>query len=258
MNEQNDVDRFFEAEGLLDVFRWAWKSASDHALDEHNPEVGHTMANLGLSAHNQLKDRIERGGQTGMYRLPAAEPDENSEQPASGQDVLHAGLTGQEIRSMITLDPGRIVRSDLNGSPGFLVGGYRVLLQSHTYDQVHEIRWTQKSETKQRAARQANPDQYSLFEDPESYPPAFHTQDLPILVLAHAIDPNTGSCELHLGRPCLIEQNESAWHWIIHIKDATPQSPSVVHQDDSQTIDPNEGVPDVVVRRRRRSEEGVS
>ncbi len=255
MSQRSEAAKTFEANGLMDALRWAWRSAASHAYDEHNPEVGHTLANLGLNAHNQLKDRIERVGQTGAYRLPTV--DDTPAPLPSGEDVLHAGLDRDDIMSMITMDPGAIVRCDLNGSPGFRVGNYLLLLQSHPVGQVQGIRWSQKSATKQRAALQGNPDQYSLFDD--IYSAALEAgDDLRVLVLAHAIDPDTGRAELHLGQPSMNEHGDSPWYWLFQIRDDLPRPDAGTRRDHTPAIDPNEGVPNAMVRRRRQSEGRVS
>lgn len=258
MGQGSEVAKTFEANGLMDALRWAWRSAASHAYDEHNPEVGHTLANLGLNAHNQLKDRIERVGQTGAYRLPTVDDaDDTPDRLPSGEDVLHAGLDRDEIISMIALDPGAIVRCDFNGSPGFRMGNYLVLMQSHPLGQVQDIRWSQKSATKQRAASQGDPDQYALFDDIHSDAPE-SGDDLRVLVLAHAIDPDTGRPELHLGQPSMNEHDESPWYWLFEIRDDLPRPNAGTHSDDTPAIDPNEGVPDATVKRRMQSEERVS
>ncbi|GGQ27791.1 hypothetical protein GCM10010187_50420 [Actinomadura coerulea] len=117
----------------------------------------------------------------------------------------------------------RVVRDDLNGSPGWRYGPYRVLLKRHEFGNVRGIRWDRDSPTKQAVARQ------SYVEDPQlALPLGIEAHDTPgvvTLVLAHSATEAPLEMELFLGRPRWNADGGTAWHWVRPVDDTIGLDP---------------------------------
>lgn len=144
-------------------------------------------------------------------------------------------------------DEPRVVRDDLNGSPGWRFGpfgggrnvvpanvvpanvvaaeesgAYRVLLKRHEFGNVRGIRWDRDSPTKQAVARQG------YVEDPQLELPLGIRRDTPgvvTLVLAHSATDEPLEMELFLGRPRWNADGGTAWHWVKELDDAIGPDP---------------------------------
>ncbi|QKW33282.1 hypothetical protein HUT06_03925 [Actinomadura sp. NAK00032] len=116
-----------------------------------------------------------------------------------------------------------VVRDDLNGSPGWRYGRYRVLLKRHEFGHVRAIRWDRASPTKQAVARQG------YVEDPQlALPLGLDVHDTPgvvTLVLAHSASEEPLEMELFLGRPRWNADGGTAWHWVKQVDDTLGPDP---------------------------------
>jgi hypothetical protein len=114
-------------------------------------------------------------------------------------------------------DPA-VKRDDLNGSPGWRRGRYRVLLKRHEFGAVRAIRWDRDSPTKQLVAGQdfAGDPQLTL-DFGERLPPA--ASETVTLVLAHSASEEPLELELFLGRPRLNAGGGDPWHWLLELSD---------------------------------------
>jgi hypothetical protein len=117
----------------------------------------------------------------------------------------------------------QVVRDDLNGSPGWRYGPYRVLLKRHEFGNVRGIRWDRDSPTKQAVARQ------TYVEDPQLVLPlGIEARDTPgvvTLVLAHSATEAPLEMELFLGRPRWNADGGTAWHWVTPLDDTIGPDP---------------------------------
>ncbi|CNE33441.1 Uncharacterised protein [Mycobacterium tuberculosis] len=117
----------------------------------------------------------------------------------------------------------QVVRDDLNGSPGWRYGRYRVLLKRHEFGNVRGIRWDRDSPTKQAVARQG------YVEDPQlTLPLGLDAHDTPgvvTLVLAHSATEDPFEMELFLGRPRWNADGGTAWHWVKQLDDTIGPDP---------------------------------
>jgi hypothetical protein len=113
---------------------------------------------------------------------------------------------------------GAVVRDDLNGSPGWRYGRYRILLKRHEYGAVQAIRWDRSSPTKQAVARQDFPEDPQLALDLGIGVPR-DTPEVVTLVLAHSASEEPLDMELYLGRPRLNADGGPAWHWLRPLDD---------------------------------------
>ncbi|TLW91336.1 hypothetical protein FFT09_19020 [Saccharomonospora piscinae] len=225
MAEEDQVLDLLADRGVLEALLWAHGSAYGQVRQDFNPEGGQKQGWIGYNAYTYLVDRLDRVFQCGDYQAPSGEG-------PVGRDVLAAGIS--DFATMPDLAPGTVVRHDLNGSPGWMVDGWRWLLASYPFGQVTKIRWTDKSETKQTVARQPhNTDDGGLFtiEDVAGLPRleelGDHEQLLRnTLVLAHAMDSNTVDFELFLGRIRWNQDRGDAWVWRSDLLDRQTPPPA--------------------------------
>lgn len=203
--------------GVLAGVRWAYLSAVTRTLQTYSEADGHDATWLGTTRYTLLRNRLDRVFACRQYAVPSAGA-------GADLDVLYEALSGQDVDSMPTLDPGLVSRSDLNGSPGWVHGGLRFLLASCGYGQLDQLPWQRKSLTKQQVARQPSPEapsQASLFDglDPEELggleallSEGAHL-DIDTFVIAHSLDPVSHGSQLVFGRPYMGTSKGSAWHW---------------------------------------------
>ena len=218
MGEREDAIEDLEGSGFLGAVRWAWDATRQQSLQAYDPDTGHTPGWLGTNTYTILMDRLDRVFSCNKYAVEAGSS------PDVGADLLAVGLTQQESQLMPSLDPFLVVYDDVNQSPGWRQGQWRMLLQSFNGHDIDRIPWRQKSPTKQRVARQPNPNQLAL-PDPEFFEAADVLADvleplkdgeLPVstLVGAHMLDGLTGKSAFYLGRPQLASgRNSEAWRW---------------------------------------------
>ncbi|MBW8483105.1 hypothetical protein K1Y72_12040 [Actinomadura sp. PM05-2] len=113
---------------------------------------------------------------------------------------------------------GPVTRDDLNGSPGWRYGRFRVLLKRHEFGGVRGVRWDRDSPTKQAVARQTYRADPQLALD-IGLPDEPDTPGVVTLVLAHSASPEPLELELFLGLPRLNADGGPAWHWLRRLDD---------------------------------------
>jgi hypothetical protein len=255
VSEQQDVIADLEAAGVLAGVRWAYVSATTRTLDLYSEADGHDLALLGNLRFTTFRDRLDRVFACERY---VVQPDSDA---AANLDLLYAELSEQDVATMPCLTPDLVRRYDLNGSPGWACQGSRFLLASGAFGKLDRLPWPQKSPTKQRVARQRDPEpsQPSLFDGLadeeigglEVVLAGGHELDLVTLVVAHSLDPVSQQIELVLGRARLNSGGGQAWHWY---QDLLSIPPAVGGRRDGAppTAGPN-SVPDAPVRLRRKA-----
>lgn len=254
MDEQDQVLELLDGKGALDGIRWAHLSAYRQVWQDFNPEGGHDQGWIGYTAHKYLINRQDRVFQCGQFAAPPGED-------AVGRDVLAAGMADRDFQTMPDVAPRTVVRHDLNLSPGWAVAGRRWLIASYKFGQIDTIRWPGKSETKGLVARQphdvADGGLFPLTTLP-GLPPLESLTDPErelrrTLVLAHAMDPDTGESQLYLGRARWNADSGDAWVWKRSLLTSPPASGSrgVRPQPDKPTTPPSDDVADADVRVRR-------
>jgi hypothetical protein len=258
MSEQHDVMAGLSDAGVITGIRWAYLSAARQVLEDYSEPAGHDTTWVGLTRFTFFRDRLDRVFSCGRYALPVGGDVVNS------PDVLHAALSEQDIRNMPELPPDLVSRADLNGSPGWARHGWRWLLASCAFGKIGQLPWPQKSPTKQRVARQPNPDpdQRSLFEGVadeevgglEALFAAAHQLDQETLVVAHTLAIDRGSRELVIGRPRLNAGGGDAWHWYQDLLFASGGSGGQTG-DMPRPAGPQPMIPDAPVRLRRPADE---
>jgi len=203
MGEREDAVAELDAGGVLDAVRWAARSAYRRAFEDHDEDAGYTQGSYGFGATTLLQDRLDRVFSTGRYAV--GDLDEGA-----GADVAAAGLDRGDVAAMPRLPAGAVARSDLNGSPGWRRGRWRLLLVKTEYGNVDGLRWASKSLTRQEVAAQPDPDQLALF-------PTDDAGDAVTLMVAHSGDRYSGLRELHLARPRFNRGGGRPWHWRVDL-----------------------------------------
>lgn len=258
MSEQQDVVGDLEAAGVLAGVRWAYRAATSRTLEIYSEPDGHDAALLGNLRFTLFRDRLDRVFACDPYDL----------RPGSAAtahlDLLYAELAQEHISSMPHLAADLVSRADLTGSAGWAIGGRRFLLASCVFGKLDRLPWPRKSQTKQRVARQREPDaaQASLFDGVadeevaglEELLAAAYRLDLETFVVAHSLDSVSQDEELVFGRPRLNNGGGEAWHWYQDLLTAPPADGGRQRGDGPLPSGPEE-VLDAPVRLRRRKSE---
>jgi hypothetical protein len=257
VTEQQDVIAELGDAGVLAGMRWAYLSATTRALETYSEADGHDAAWLGNTRYTLFRDRLDRVFACERYAVRSGNDD-------ADLDLLYDQLSKRDIDTMPRLDAGLVCRADLNGSPGWAHGERRFLLASSVFGKIDRLPWPQKSPTKQRVARQRNPEpsQPSLFEDLvleevgglEAMAAAGQELDLKTYVVAHSLDPLSQQVELVFGRPQLNSGGGQAWNWRQNLLNAPPAGGGRRTDNTPLPSGPNT-VPDAPVRLRQPAEE---
>lgn len=181
------------AAGFLHALREAHTEASLAVFGALSRSAGFKERSFGYTAFDVLESQLDRVFGVG----------EAAARPAAGDPLART-----------------VVRDDLNGSPGWRYGRYRVLLKRHEFGAVQAIRWDRDSPTKQAVARQEFPDDPQLTLD-LGVDLRRAASDVVTLVLAHSASEEPFEMELFLGRPRLNADGGPAWHWIRPLTDDT-------------------------------------
>jgi hypothetical protein len=224
MTERDDAIEDLRNDGALAGLSWAWHSTWLQTVESYSPDTGHGPGWLGTNAYTVLQDRLDRVFSLGRFKVS------EDMDPSAGADFLALGLKSGEFARMPHVLPGTVVRDDLNGSPGWRCGNWRILLQSFGGVEIDKIPWGQKSWTKKRVAAQPAPDEPMLpFEvlqlpmamdvlaDLSALPPS--DTAIVTLVGAYSVSAITLEGEFYIGHPHLAGRGEEAWHWRYRLED---------------------------------------
>jgi hypothetical protein len=257
VSEQQEVVAELGDVGVLAGVRWAYVSATTRSLETYSDDDGHDAAWLGNTRFTLFRNRLDRVFACERYAVSSG--NDNAD-----LDLLYAELSDHDINTMPRLDPALVRRSNLNGSPGWAHGQRRLLLASCVFGKLDQLPWPQKSPTKQRVARQRNPEppQPSLFEGfadeeiggLEAVLTADRDLDMSTFVVAHSLDPLSQQVELVFGRARLNSGGGQAWHWRQNLLAAPPADGGRRIDDTRMPTGPNT-VPDALVRLRRPADD---
>lgn len=210
---EDDAIASLTRSSLLDVLLWAAPgafAATDQVYDE---DAGHGQGVVGYLNFTHLRDLMDRATSNGRFRL-------GDDVDGIGSDVMERGITPELFRSMPSLPPDTIIRSNYRQSPGWAADGHRVLLQSYTFGHIDQIKWAQRSDAKRRVAAQHFVEQPTLFDDVEAGIELLPADQDDVdfvgvtLVAAHAFDPATKQYELYVGQSKNPEYGDGrCWHW---------------------------------------------
>lgn len=241
--------------------RWAFESAARRTREDYDEPTGHNATWVGITRWVLLCDRLDRVFSCGKYATREDSPD------TIGLDILFATLTEAEQSAFPQIEPGTVVRDDLVGSPGWSNGDVRWLLASAEFGGVDEINWSRRSQVKQSAAKQIDPDndQLSILDVLMDDPGATKLRealdratdfDTTTLVVAHTHDIETNGGELYLGLPSM-EDQDSAWAWKEDLL-ASPPDGGVRQKRPATEPDGSSDVPDAPVRLRTSNKRAAS
>jgi hypothetical protein len=257
VNEQQGVIADLDGAGVLAGVRWAYLSATARSLETYSEADGHDAAWLGNTRFTYFRNRLDRVFACERYAVDSGDGD-------ADLDLLYAELSEQDVDTMPRLEPGKVRRSNLNGSPGWAYENRRFLLASGEFGKLDQMPWPRKSHTKQQVARQLSPEppQPSLFEafaqeelgGIEAALAAERELDMVTLVVAHSLDPVSQQAELALGRPRLNSGGGQAWHWFHNLLDM-PATDGGRRSGDALPPTGPDTAPDAPVRLRRSAEE---
>lgn len=253
MSEREQILSVLGKSEVLRGIQWAYVAAARRTREDYDEPTGHNATWVGITRWVLLCDRLDRVFSCGKYATREDSPD------TAGLDILFATLTKTEQATFPNIEPGTVVRDDLVGSPGWSNGDVRWLLASAEFGSVDAINWSRRSQVKQRAAKQVDPDSDqlsildALMDDPgvtklrEALERAIEF-DITTLVVTHTQDIDTNDRELYLGLPSM-DDRDSAWAWNESLLTAPPgdggrQTPPAFEPDGPSDV------PDAPVRLR--------
>ncbi|PCN48980.1 hypothetical protein Csp2054_04150 [Curtobacterium sp. 'Ferrero'] len=217
MSAEDDAMKSLGEAGFLSVLKWAAPAAFAATNQIYDEDAGHDQGVVGYLNYKHLQDHLDRATSNGRFGL-------GPEVEGVGGDVLERGVPPQVFRSMPLLAAHAVTRSNYRQSPGWAVGGFRVLLQSFTFGGIDDIKWVQRSDAKRRVASQHFISDGTLFDDED-----FGLESIDgipeddgftgvTLVAAHAFNPTTKQFELYLGQsknPAY--PHDGCWHWRVKL-----------------------------------------
>lgn len=213
MTAEDDALSALHASGFLDVLRWGAPVAFASTDQHYDEDQGHDQGVVGYLNFKHLRDLLDRATANGRFKLG-----EGLE--SLGEDVLKRGITPDAFDSMPNLPADAVARRDYKQSPGWVIEGYRALLQSYPFGKVDDIKWGQRSDAKKRVAEQLFVGDDTLFDDEEfgleSIPGIPDDDDFAgvTLIAAHAFNPTTKQFELYIGQSKNPDfPGDSCWHW---------------------------------------------
>lgn len=240
---------------VLDAVRWAFDSAAAGVAEDYRPGKGYDEGWCGFSRHTLLRDRLDRVFSLGTYIVPfGTDPHDNL-------DIVLETVPENERATFPFIAPGLVERADLNGSPGWRCGGYRLLIASIPHDDIDDISWQRRSSTKQLVASQPDPDadeesllhrlaaggdkgSQAILDALEAAKPL----DIPTFLIGHGHDVIGGGRQrLIVGRPQL--RAREPWAWTHNVL-TTPPPKSAGLKVPASSPDPTQA-PDAQVRLRR-------
>ena len=224
MTSEDDALESLGRSGLLEVLKWAVLVAFARTGQDYDEDAGHDQMLIGVHNFVYIRDLLDRATANERFVLPEGAS-------KLGEDVLGRGITPEALRTMPSIPPGRIRRSDYQHSPGWVADGYRVLLQSFKYVEVDHINWGQRSDAKRRVASQAFITQGVLFSNADfglesivGIPDDDEFEGV-TLIAAHSYEPITGKFELYIGQSKNSEfRGDSCWHWRRQLLDGDTSS----------------------------------
>lgn len=236
----NDISR-----GIV----WAYESTCEQALEDFARGTGYTALSAGVGRYDLLADRLDRVFSCGDYEVAAG-------MEAVGLDVLYEGLTERARTTMPVIKAGTVVRSNLRGSNGWSVAGFRFITHSFPLGELARIDWTQASKTLQAVSRQepaGSPIPRNLLDMmlDEDQREDLAAQDalpfvgVPTLVLVHSLDRDTAEREIAIGQSRYNDDLGGSWHWREPLSGGpapekgarpAPEAPSPAHDEPDVTV----------------------
>lgn len=231
---------------------WAFQSACDQAFGDFARGTGYTALSAGVGRYDLLADRLDRVFSCGDFEVAEG-------MESIGLDVLYDGLTDQARLTMPVIKAGTLVRSNLNGSNGWALRGFRFITHSYRWGEVASIDWMHSSKTLQAVSRQS-PAAFvpmTLLDeildeaqrDDLANQDALPTVSMPTLVLVHALDRDTSQRELAIGHSRYNEDAGGPWHWREDLLGGP--APKQSSRSVPNVPAPSQDAPDVSVRLRR-------
>jgi hypothetical protein len=250
ITQESAIDAL-EADDVARGITWAFQSACDQALEDFARGTGYTALSAGVGRYDLLADRLDRVFSCGDYEVPEG-------MESVGLDVLYEGLPQQVRLTMPIIKAGTVIRSNLRGSNGWRVSGFRFITHSYPLGEAAQIDWAQSSKTLQSVSRQP-PSTFvpitllDLLLDQEqredlAAQDAVPAVEMSTLVLVHALDRNTSDRELAIGHSRYNEGSVGPWHWREDLLRAP--EPELNSRSVSSVVKPSIDAPDVTVRLR--------
>ena len=215
MNEfVTPADAARDLAAIIPAIQWTLAAAHRSTVEQHDPGSGHDNRLRGHYFQNQICDRFDRVCATGKFLLPSGET-----LSRDCSDIYYS-LTEHEISTMPQLEPGSVLRRDLNGAPCWHFGDYHLLFQSFGRASFYDFKWaTQSGKTKFAIAQKPfAPTTGQLFLDiVPGYPvlPSAGTPEGQYLIIGYRT--NGLTLEAGYGIPRDNTLDGHPWHWFTEL-----------------------------------------
>jgi hypothetical protein len=220
MAEDTEARDFLLHAGFLHDVRDAHEATTRIVFGSLSRSAGFKERSFGYTAYDVLESQLDRVFRTGAF----AENDQETD-----------------------ADRVPVTRDNLNGSPGWRCGPYRVLLKRYDLGAVDAIRWHTLSATKQAVSRQEFPDDPQLTFDLGDVDErqASDAPEIVTLVLAHSASEEPLEMELFVGRPRYNADGGSPWWWRVPLtreslgldpRRAVPEPAMPIWGDDEEDV----------------------
>lgn len=237
MSEEHDAIDELQRLGALGLIEWASATNFARVLQDYDEAAGHDQAVVGVHGYKYFIDLFDRATSSGKYALPSGGL------TAEGRDILRAGIGEEAYAMMPRFEPTAINRGNYNGSPGWIAGGIRWLLQSFPFGDIDKIAWNQKSPSKLVVAQQpvtaADPALFGFEEMGLPEPEVSLLDDFVgvTLILAHCFNRETGAYEVYIGHSRASGQRGTGpWHWRRLVATGGPGLPTSVPLPDAPAM----------------------
>lgn len=231
---------------------WAFDSACEQILEDFTGGIGYGPLTAGVARYELVADRLDRVFSCGNYEV---EPGMEFE----GLDIVFGGLSERAQATMPMVTAGVVTRSNLNGSNGWSVGGFRFITHAFELGQQAGIDWTTATKTVQAVSRQEPFGTFTPVTLLDQILTAEARVDLaahdalpfvgiPTLVLGHALDLTTSERELLIGHSRYNVDLGNPWHWTQSLLEGTGGGSS--WRPHPGVVPPQVAEPDVTVRLR--------
>ncbi|WP_300267095.1 hypothetical protein [Microbacterium sp.] len=248
---RDDVLEALRRTNAIAGLSWAFGVACEQILEDFTRGSGYGALTAGVGRYEVLANRLDRVFSCGDYAVDAG-------MESAGLDFLFEGLSETARTTMPLMPAGTVTRSNLNGSNGWSLEGFRFITHAFEVGERARLDWTRATPTVQAVSRQM----------PEAFVPstlldqilqAAEREDLaaqdvlpvvgmPTYVLGHALNLATFERELIIGHSRYNDDLGNPWNWTEDLEAGTDGGP--VARPKPGAVPPRSDEPDVAVRLR--------
>ncbi len=250
MNRDDVLEALHGANAVAGL-SWAFGAACEQILEDFTRGSGYGAVTAGVGRYEVLANRLDRVFSCGDYAVDAG-------MESTGLDFLFEGLSERARTTMPLIPAGVVTRSNLNGSNGWSVGGFRFITHAFEVGERAKLDWTRATPTVRAVSRQI-PGAFVPSTLLDLILPADEREELaaqdalpvigmPTYVLGHALNLATFERELIIGHSRYNDDLGNPWHWAEPLSGGVDGDP--IARPKPGSVPPRVDEPDVAVRLR--------